>query len=103
RFAFALTLLMVFAAAFAFGQASVSTGSIQGSVTDPSGAVVPNAKVTITNSGTGQKIEKTTGSSGSFSSGPLQSGVYKVRVEAASFQSAEQPVSVQVGNSASAN
>lgn len=98
-----LTLIMVFAATFAFGQASVSSGTIQGSVTDPSGAVVPNAKVTITNSGTGQIIGKTTSSSGAFSSGPLQSGVYKVRVEAANFQSAEQSVSVQVGNSSTAN
>jgi Carboxypeptidase regulatory-like domain/TonB dependent receptor len=103
RTAFQLTLVMVLAATIAFGQSSVSTGSIQGSVQDPSGAVVPNAKVTITNAGTGQRIDKVTTSSGTFSTGPLQSGVYKVRVEAPSFQSAEQPVNVQVGVSSAAN
>jgi hypothetical protein len=100
---FAMALLLVFSVTFAFGQASVSTGNIQGTVTDPSGAIVPNAKVTITNSGTGQRIDKVTNSSGAFNSGPLASGVYKVRVEASSFQSAEQPVNVQVGVSSPAN
>ena len=44
-------------------QTTVATGSIQGSVTDPSGAVVVGAKVTITNKATGQVITVTTTSS----------------------------------------
>src|ERR1700741_3105589 len=40
-----------------FSQTTVGTGSIVGAVTDPSGAVISGAKVTVTNTGTGQVIE----------------------------------------------
>ena len=46
--------------------AQVDTGSITGTVTDPSGAVVGNAKVTLTNEGTGQSLTTTTGSDGLY-------------------------------------
>src|SRR5712692_4517569 len=50
-------------------QTTVATGSIQGSVTDPSSAVVTGAKITITNKATGQELTTTTTSSGTYSSG----------------------------------
>ncbi len=102
RMVFVLSLV-VFVAAYAFGQASVSVGSIQGTVTDPSGAVVPNAKVTISNSGTGQVLTRTTTAAGAYSSGPLTSGNYKIRVEAPTFQTVEQTATVQVGVATAAN
>ena len=61
-----------------FAQSTISTGSIQGTVTDPSGAVLSGAKVTITNQGTGKSETLTTNSSGAYNSGPLSPGVYKV-------------------------
>src|ERR1019366_6102396 len=90
-------------AATAAAQASISTGSIQGSVTDPSGALVPQAKVTITNKGTGQAVTFTTNSSGSYNSGSLIPGEYKVRVEAKGFRTSELPVTVEVGTISSGN
>jgi len=47
-------------------QTTISTGSIQGTVSDPSGAVVSGAKVSIRNMGTNQVSQTTTTSSGTF-------------------------------------
>ncbi len=87
----------------AAAQATISTGSIQGNVTDPSGALVPQAKVSIINRGTGQVLLVTTSSSGLYSSGPLIPGDYKVRVEAKGFRTSELPVTVEVGAVATGN
>ena len=84
-------------------QTTISTGSIVGTVTDPSGAVVGDAKVVITNKGTNQAVTTTTTSSGTFSSGSLNPGEYTVRVEAGGFKTAQMPVVVQVNTTASAN
>jgi len=81
----------------AFAQATLSTGSIQGNVTDPSGAVVPDAKVTITNRNTGQTISLTTNSSGLYNSGPVIPGEYQVRAEAKGFRTSALDLTVQVG------
>ena len=59
-----------------FGQGG--TGSITGSVTDTSGAVVPGVVVTATNQGNGFKRETTVTSAGEYSLGGLQPGVYTV-------------------------
>jgi hypothetical protein len=80
-------------------QTTVSTGSIVGTATDSTGAVVPNAKVTITGS-TGQTIHTTTSGSGSYSSGALVPGPYTVRVEAKGFKTAQLGLNVQVDNTA---
>ena len=100
RFTFSLFVLIVFisfAMTASWSQATISTGSIQGTVTDPSGAVVPDAKVTITNKATGQKIELTTNQSGAYHSGTLTPGNYTVRIAAKTFRTVELPVVVQVG------
>jgi hypothetical protein len=86
-----------------FGQTTVGTGSIVGNVGDPSGAVVSGAKVTITNLATGQLINLTTNSSGSFNSGALIPGNYKTLVSAKGFSSAEVSLTVLVGNTATVN
>jgi len=76
---------------------TVSTGSIQGTITDPQGAVVPGAKVTITDQATGQRITVTSSGAGTYTSGALIPGNYLVRVEQAGFRTVELPVVVQVG------
>ncbi|MGA8043277.1 MAG: carboxypeptidase regulatory-like domain-containing protein [Terracidiphilus sp.] len=68
-----------------FGQAS-ATGTILGTVTDSTGAIVPNAKVTVTNTGTNVKFVATTSSAGDYFAPNLNPGSYTVTAEAKGFQ-----------------
>ena len=98
-----LTGVLLLATTLVVAQTTVGTGSIVGTVTDPSGAVVSNAKVTITNTATGQVIEQTTNSSGAYSSGAVAPGSYKVSVSNHGFSNTSTTLTVQVGNTATAN
>jgi len=84
-------------------QTTISTGSIQGTVTDPTGAVVGGAKVTITRKGTGESRKLSTNSDGIYISGALSPGDYTVRVEAKGFKTSEFAANVQVGVTRSGN
>jgi Carboxypeptidase regulatory-like domain/TonB dependent receptor len=84
-------------------QTTVGTGSIVGIVSDPSGAVISGAKITITNVATGQVIDVATNSSGSFISGALIPGNYKTLVSSKGFSTEEVSVAVLVGNTSTAN
>ncbi|HYM77660.1 MAG TPA: carboxypeptidase regulatory-like domain-containing protein [Candidatus Dormibacteraeota bacterium] len=100
----ALACLFVFLASGSLvAQTTLSTGSITGTVTDPTGAVVANAKVVITNTATGQKLDLASNSAGVFNSGPLPPGTYKVQVSAKGFSSASTNLAVQVANEATFN
>jgi len=90
---------LVFVSCTAVAQTSIQAGSIVGTVTDSTGAVVPNAKVTITGP-TGQTIHATTTGSGTYSSGSLVPGSYTVRVEGKGFKTTQLTANVQVGNAA---
>jgi outer membrane receptor protein involved in Fe transport len=79
-----------------FGQ--TETGQIVGTVTDPTGAVVPKAKVTITNLGTAAERTATTNDSGGFVVTNLLPAIYKVTVEASGFAKTERTVQVTVGS-----
>src|SRR6202167_896890 len=83
----------------AFAQTSISTGSIVGNVTDSTGAVLPNARVTVTGP-TGQTLHATTNSTGAYSLGALIPGVYLVRIEAKGFKTSQLSLNVQVDNAA---
>jgi hypothetical protein len=80
-----------------FAQTTISTGSIQGSVTDPTGAVVSDAKISISNKATGRIITTKSTSAGAYTSGALTPGDYTLRVEASGFKTSELGVTVQVG------
>lgn len=99
----ALITILMLSSSLLLAQTTLSTGSIVGAVIDPTDAVVINAKVVITNVGTGQTLNLTTNSAGAFSSGPLDPGAYKVQVSAKGFSSVSQTLTVQVGNVASFN
>ena len=62
-----------------------STASLQGTVTDPSGAVVPNAKITVHSLATGQDRIVASDTAGSYTVPSLQPGEYSVTVQAPSF------------------
>jgi hypothetical protein len=66
--------------------AQTVTGSIRGLVTDPSGAIVPNAAVTATNAATGVPTATKTNNSGEYSIRFLQIGSYSLTVEAPGFK-----------------
>jgi hypothetical protein len=66
--------------------AQVTTADMVGTVTDSSGAIVPNAKVTIDNLGTHEVHSAQTAGSGDFTFNFLQPGTYSVTVEATGFQ-----------------
>jgi hypothetical protein len=100
---FALAMTFLLSPTFLLAQADVGNGNIVGAVTDPSGAVVSGAKITVTEKSKGVSIVRTTDSKGSYTSGALIPGVYVVRVEAPGFKSTELTVTVQVDNTASAN
>ncbi len=110
-----LRLIMTSAFAFflvgsmAWGQ--VTTGTILGTVSDPSGAAVVNATVTITEVDKGTTVTRQTDETGSYSVPFLVPGNYKVTVEMQGFKKAEQSginlsvdqraridVTLQVGN-----
>jgi len=86
----AYCLAFLLAAGSAFGQAG-GTGSIQGTITDPSGAVVAGAAVTATNLATGVRTDRKTTDAGFFVLSFLPAGEYSVTVTAAGFQTLTQP------------
>ena len=84
-----LLLCCLLAAAYA-ASAQVTTGTIFGTVTDPQGAVMPGATVTVTNQNQGTVVTKKTDETGSFQFPFLIPGSYRVTVEQIGFKKAEQ-------------
>ncbi len=80
------------------------TGSIQGSVADATGAVLPNASVTITNNATQVKRTAATSSNGLYSFPNIDIGTYTVEVTAQGFEQYKQTnVVLEVGSSIAIN
>ncbi len=69
---------------YAWAQTSNQSGAVTGSVTDQSGAAVPNAAVTLT-SESGAAIRKTTGTDGLFTFPLIPAGLYSLTAESAGF------------------
>jgi len=76
---------------------SLVSGDLTGTITDPSGAVVPNATVTLKNSGTGQTRTTTTNNSGAYRFSLLQPGSYTVSATASGFSKAETTAMINIG------
>ncbi len=97
------TALFAFACtALAYGQAT--TGQFSGIVTDSSGGSVPNAKVTVTNTGTGAVRTTSTDQSGAYLVTQLPPGSYDISAEASGFKKVVQSaVELQVNQAATMN
>jgi hypothetical protein len=82
---FLMSILLCFALMpVAFGQ--VITGDIIGSVSDPSGAAVPGASVTVTNTGTQFTRKTETNATGDYTFNLLPTGTYSLSIEAKGFK-----------------
>jgi hypothetical protein len=81
--ALALAALLVFVAPAARAQ---DNATITGTVTDTSGAVVPNAAITLTNPATGQKRDAVSNSTGAFRFASIGVGTYTMDVTAQGFE-----------------
>lgn len=94
-------------AVFAFAVsvfAQIQSGRIVGTVTDPNGGVVANAKVEITNTGTNEAQMVTTNGAGDYTLTPVNPGVYRVVITVPGFARAEiTSLEVIVGQSARAD
>jgi Carboxypeptidase regulatory-like domain/TonB dependent receptor len=66
-------------------QAQVDTGSILGTVADPSGAVLSGAKVTLTNEGTSASLTTTTEADGTYKFSPVKIGTYRLDATSQGF------------------
>ncbi len=91
---FAFVLLLLLAPVTAFGQAVY--GNIVGTVTDPQGAAIANAKVTITDTARQTSVTTSTNADGNFTQRGLIAGAYQIRVEAGGFKAAVSNVIVSV-------
>src|ERR1035438_10053295 len=98
---FVITFLLLLAPAL-FAQ-SLTTGDIAGTLKDPSGAVVPNATMTLKSLDTGSTQNSMTDASGEFRFRLLKTGRYMVSTSPAGFQKLEQQAEVTVGSVSTLN
>ena len=98
-----ITASVLLALVFCLSLVAQPTGTITGTVADETGAVVPNATVTITNKATGVVRSATTNAEGFFSAPSLPAGDYDVKAEVAGFRTLVRPATVQVGETTQVN
>ncbi|MGB6688507.1 MAG: carboxypeptidase regulatory-like domain-containing protein [Terracidiphilus sp.] len=96
---FALPLIVHNSSAFAQG---IITGSIGGSITDETGAVIPNATIVAVNSSTELTLQAKSGGEGTFFISNVPIGTYTLAIEASGFGKASlRNVQVEAGNTTS--
>ena len=93
-----LVAVLAFVLAAGIVQAQTISGTLLGTVTDPSGNVIPKANVTVINESTGDQRSATTDTVGSFAFPSLLPGGYTVKVEAQGFRTLEKKNNVLTAN-----
>ncbi|MCI0391543.1 MAG: carboxypeptidase-like regulatory domain-containing protein [Acidobacteria bacterium] len=81
-----INLMLLIAGLCVSARAQQFTGTLQGTVQDATGAVVPNAEVTITNQNTNVSVNTTTGGNGHYTVPQLPPGIYRVTVKKSGFK-----------------
>jgi hypothetical protein len=76
--------------------AQTDTARLIGTITDPTGAVIANAAVTVTNTGTGRTVTVQTGSSGEYTLNALSAGKYHIEVKQSGFKTATADFTLEV-------
>ena len=87
----------------AFGQATTTAGAIQGTISDPQGAVLQGAQIAITEVATGSKKTVVSDTSGFYSVSSLVPGQYQITVTDHGFAKMTTTVTVQIGTSTNGN
>ncbi len=88
--------LLAFLTTVGFAQAPV--GTISGLVTDPSGAVLPNATISVKNKATGAERKVTSSAEGTYSVPALPAGLYEVSTQVKGFSTQQQEVTITIGS-----
>ena len=81
----------------AFAQATNTAGTIQGTVSDSSGAAVPDARIILSQASTGFQRTLTSSGSGYYSVGSIAPGSYTLHAEATGFAPSDTTITVNVG------
>ena len=95
-FTLAASLVAVVLTVPAYAQ-NLTSGDVVGTITDPSGAILPNATVALKNNGTSQTQTRITNATGAYRFSLLTPGAYTVSANASGFQTISRPVTVAVG------
>ncbi len=103
RFLIAAVFCLCLSVAPLFAQVQGSTGTITGVISDSTGAIVPNATVTVVSQATNQTQTVTTSDDGIYRFVLLQPGRYTVKASASNFSEQTLEVEVQVGRATDAN
>ena len=90
QFVAAFFCLMIFLCATQIQSQVAGSGTIQGTVSDATGAVVPNASVTLTNMSSGVTHATKSNETGSYLFPNIDIAVYKLNITAPGFQRYEQ-------------
>ncbi|MBL8209671.1 MAG: carboxypeptidase regulatory-like domain-containing protein [Bryobacterales bacterium] len=81
-------------------QGQTGTGTVTGTVTDPSAAVLPQTKITLTNENTGVTLSSVSNAAGIYYFASVQAGPYRLTAEAAGFRRWTGTLTLQVGQTA---
>jgi len=103
RFLAAFAVILVMTSAEVKAPAQVAGSTVLGAVTDPSGAIVPNAQVEVKNVATGITRSLTTNDSGLYEVPNLQPGQYLISAGAPGFGRIAQSATLTVGTEATVN
>jgi Carboxypeptidase regulatory-like domain len=93
-----LAVCALLVASASIGLAQSDLASVNGVVRDPSGAVIPDAKITLRNEATAVELRTTTSSAGNYSITSVPAGTYTLIAEASGFKRFEQSRNIVVSN-----